>query len=462
METLKLKMGKYMAPPEFYKKVGAIAVPLALQSVLSSCMGIVDSLMVSWIGMVSAVGTAAQFDTLATIASYGAVNGTGIFCSQFFGAKDYKNLKKSFGMSVILSIAIALLFFTMSTFFGRYIMKFYLNDPDVIHYGTQYLMISRFAFAPSILTYAFNYVYRTIHNTKVPLFISSIGMVENIVLNYLLIFGKFGFPEMGVEGAALATLIANCTMLAIHLFLAIKTHKVFWGTFTEMFVIKLSLVKMIMKKIAPLIVNEFMFGFGNTLYIKAFGTLGTASMDAYYVANRLGQFFLFAVMGVATATSVITGSTLGSGDIERAKKEGNYFIGMASVLAVITTVAITTFAGPMVAIFGLKDPAVVADAIGVVRVIAIKIALRLFIVIILSSLRAGGDSKIISYLDSGIMWVVGLPLAFLVVNVFNVRNIATVYLFIQLEQVVRVSLGMVRYKSYKWAVNLTKEAEARA
>jgi len=449
-------MKKFFAPFSFYKKAGSIAVPLALQSILSSSMGIVDSLMVSWIGMVSAVGTATQLDTLAITVSFGAVSGTGIFCAQFFGAKDYKNLKRSFGLSLVLSFMIGLFFMLISSFFGSQIIKFYLNDSNVIKYGGMYLNILKFSFIPTSVSFAFSYVYRAIHNTKVPLFISIVTMITAIILKYFLIFGTFGFPKLGVEGAAYSTLIAQVLGLVIHIIFAIKTNQPFMGSIKEMFGFDTKFVKSIMKRISPLIFNELMFGFGSTLFIKAFGSLGTNSMEAYYVGSKISDIFFFVVMGISNATAVMVGNTLGSGDIEKAKEDGNYFIGMAAVLAIISTISIIVFAAPMVSVFGLKDPNVFSNAVAIVRVFSIRVSLRLFIVIVFASLRAGGDSKVLTFLDSGIMWSVGLPLAFFAVNILKIQEIYLVFLFIQLEQLIRVSLGLIRYKSGKWAVNLTK------
>ena len=442
-------MRKFFAPFSFYKRVGAIAIPLALQSILQSSMGIVDSLMVSRIGMVSAVGTATQLDTLAITVAFGAVSGTGIFCAQFFGAKDYRNLKRSFGLSLVLSFIIA-------TFFGTQVIKFYLNDSNVIKYGGMYLSILKFSFIPTALSFAFSYVYRAINNTKVPLFISIVTMSTAILLKYLLIFGNFGFPELGIEGAAISTLIAQSIGLLIHIVYAIKTNQPFIGKIKEMFSFDSKFITSIMKRISPLIFNELMFGFGSTLFIKAFGALGTSSMEAYYVGSKISEVFFFVVMGISNATAVMVGNTLGSGDIDKAKDDGNYFIGMAGVLAVVATLSIIIFAGPMVSLFGLEDPNIFISAVSIVRVFSIKVSLRLFIVIVFASLRAGGDSKFLTFLDSGIMWTVGLPMAFFAVNVLKIQDIYMVFLFVQLEQLVRVVLGLFRYKSGKWAVNLTK------
>lgn len=448
-------LGKYIGDREFYKRVNSIAIPLAFQSVFTSSLGIVDSLMVSWIGMVSAVGTAAQIETIANTVAFGAVSGTGIFCSQFFGAKDEKKLKQSFGISLTMSLLIGTVFFLLASFFGDNIMRFYLNDETVIQYGGMYLNIARFSYIPAILSTCFSFVYRSIRKTKVPLIISIIAMATNCILNYLLIFGVGIFPELGVAGAAYATVIAQTLSLTIHIIYAIKTKQPFMGKFKELFGFTMSFFTAVMSKVLPLMFNELLFGFGSSLFVKAFGALGTDSMDAYYVGTKISEIFFFVIMGLSNANTVISGNTLGSGDIERAKREGNYFIGLSAALAVIMSIVIVIFAGPMVALFNLQNPVVVKNAITIVRIFSLKISLRLFIVIVFGALRAGGESKILTLLDSGLLWTIGLPLAFFSVNVLNIQSIAVVFVIIQIEQLVRMVLGLMRYKTYRWAVNLT-------
>ncbi|MEG1620396.1 MAG: MATE family efflux transporter [Oscillospiraceae bacterium] len=449
-------MNKYIASKDFYKEVSAIAIPLAIQSVFTSCLGIVDTLMVSWIGMVSAVGTAAQIDSIANCVAFGAISGTGIFCAQFFGAKDGKKLKQSFGISLVLATLIGLFFFAISAIFGESILKFYVDDPQVIKYGGMYLDIVKYSFLPSILSFAFSYVYRSIHKTKVPLIISIVSMATNCILNYILIFGLWGFPELGVEGAAYATVFAQFLSLALHIGYALKTKQQFMGKFSELFSFDLHFIGSVMSRVSPLIMNELLFGFGSTMFVKAFGALGTDAMDAYFVGTKISDVFFFVIMGLSNANTVITGHTLGSGDLEKAKQQGNYFIGIGAALAIIMSIVIVIFAEPMVSLFKLQDPAVFESAVTIVRVFSIKISLRLFIVIVFGALRAGGDSKILTLLDSGLMWAVGIPLAFFAVHVLKIESISFVFLIIQLEQVIRMILGLIRYKSYKWAVNLTR------
>lgn len=446
---------RYIGPRAFYRKASLLAIPLAIQQLVSSCMGIIDSLMVSWIHQVSAVGTAVQIETLCTAVAWGAIAGTGIFSAQFYGAHDQKNLKRTFGLSIILGIGIGLIWLMIAAIFGRQIISFYIQDRAVIENSYQYLMIAMFSYIPLCLGFSFSYIYRSIQNTKVPLIIGIAAMGINIFVNYILIFGHLGCPALGIKGAALGTFIAQSFMLVSHIAYAYFSKQQFIGTFQEMFSLDYHFVKPIMHKIQPLIFNELMFGFGSTLFVKAFGVLGTSSMDAYYVGAKLSDVFNAVVTGISNATAVMLGVSLGSGDVREAREEGNYFVGMAVFLAVMSIVFIFGFSYQLVAIFQLEDTYVVEQAVAIVKVFSLKIALRMFIVIVFSSLRAGGDSKILALLDSGLMWGIGIPLAFISVHLFHIQSIAMVFLVCQIEQIIRVYLGMKRYQKGEWAVNLT-------
>ncbi len=452
---------KFIAPASFYKKAADIAIPLAIQFMLAACMSIVDTMMVSRIGMVSAVGTAAQIDSMSMLMALGGTSGSAIFLAQFVGAKDEKNIKRTFGLSIILAIICSALFVVLCSFFSTSMIKFYMDDAHVIEYGNQYLSILKYGFIGSALTMSFAYAYRTVNKAKLTLRIGIIAMITNVSLNYLLIFGNFGFPELGVKGAALATVIGHWTSVAIYVLYSVKTKPVFIGSIKQMFLsLEKSFVVTILRKIWPLIFNELLFGFGGTLFIKAFGSLGTESMDAYYVGSKISEIFFFVIMGLSNAAVIMLGKSLGKGEIEKAKKESVYFLAISATLAVIMAAIILLFAKPLVMLFGLTDINVFNSAVGIVRVFSIRISLRLFIVIAFAALRAGGDSKFLTFLDCGIVWLVGLPAVFIVVHVIGITNIEIAFLFIQIEHVIRAIIGLWRLKSAKWAVDLTKSIKS--
>jgi len=454
-----MNQNKYFGTKEFYKRTAHIAVPLALQNALQSCMSMVDTLMVSWIGMVSAVGTASQIDILSSMISYGCIGGVGMFASQFYGAKDERNLKRCLGLSLVLVLSNACMWVLLATFFGRQILSFYMNDPTIVSYGLKYLNISKWSLLLGAFSFAFSNMYRSTHQPKVALRISVFSGLCNVLFNWLLIYGIWIFPEMGVEGAALGTVLAQAISALTLLSHAVYTKQAFIGSLSEMFALEKSFVKPIFERILPLIVNESTFGVGQTLFIKAFGVLGKEQMDAYYAGNQIFNLMTFVIYGYGSSVQILLGSELGQGNIEQAKDECDYHIGLATVLSVCLVSFLILFAKPMVSLFRL-DPNIEKLAVSIVYVFAVKASMRLYNFMIFCILRAGGDAKVIQLLDSGLEWAVGLPAAFLCVHLFRLNNIALVLLITQLEQLVRLVFGMRRVKTYKWAKDLTKLVQA--
>ena len=448
---------KYFGDWNFYKRVLFIALPLALQQLLSNAMGIVDSIMVSWIGEVTAVGTASQLENMCITVCFGAVTGIGIFAAQFYGAKEYQNMKKTFGIGVIFAVLVGLLWFSAISLFGTAIVGFYIKDEVVIQSALRYLEIAKYSYIPLCLSFTFSYFYRCMQKTYIPMIIGITSMMSNVILNYLLIFGNFGFPKMGVAGAAVGTLFAQCMSLVLYSGYSIYSKAPFIGSVGELFGFDFGFVKPILVRTYPLVINEAFYSFGSSLFIKAYGMLGTNAMDSYYVGNQIGTLFIAACNGISSAASAILGSELGKNKIERAKEYGDYFLGLAGVLAIVVSSVIFISSGYLVSLFGLVNPVVHELAIWVVRVTALRISLRLFNVVVFASMRAGGDTKYMVFLDSGIMWLVGIPLSYFLVLGCGLKNIAVVFLLVQIEQLVRIIIGLARHKSGVWAQNLTKE-----
>ena len=449
-----MNISKYIGNRSFYKETASIAVPLALQSALQSCQSMIDTLMVSWIGKVSAVGTAAQIDTLAMMIAYGCIGGISIFASQFHGAGDEKNLKRCTGLGLCLVLSNALFWFLAATFFGRAILTFYMKDAGVVADGLLYLNISRFTLLISGCTFILSNMFRSTGQPKIALRISILTTLCNVSLNYLLIFGFAFIPALGIQGAALATLLAQLIALCVLLTYAIRTKQKFIGTFTEMFGFGMRFARPVLARILPLILNETAFGFGQTLFIKAFGYLGKEQMDAYYAGNQIFNLMTFVIYGYGNAVQILLGQKLGRGMIKEAKEECSMHIGLAFVLSCVLVTFLIVFAGPMVSLFAL-DPTIEMTAIRIVRVFAVKASMRLYNFMIFCILRSGGDAKIIQFLDSGLEWLVGLPCAFLCVKALHMTDIALVLLITQLEQLVRLVLGMRRVHTYRWANDLT-------
>ena len=448
---------RYFGDRKFYSSVARLAIPSMLQQMLSSAMGMVDTMMVSAINMVTPVGIASQVGNICTCVSFGVMEGTGIYASQFYGANDKENLQRSFGLSIIINLIIGALFFLAIVFFCIPILHFYVQDENVISYAVIYLKIVKYSFPINTCVLAFSYFYRCIHKTSVSMWIGILSMSSNCLINYITIYGKLGIEPMGVAGAAWGTLIAQIFSLTMYLVYSIVNKVPFLGPISTMTDISWNFFRKVMNRTYPTIINEALFGFGTSLYVKAYSLLGTKVTDAYYVANTITNMFFSVCNGMSVSGSMLLGAELGKGDVQQAVKESRWFMVLGFILSGILGATIIITSIPLVSLFNLTDPAVFDLAVGVMRVTAVRIALRMVVVIIFSSLRAGGDSRFLMILDCGIVWLVGIPLIYALILLFRIDNFVIVYLLAQLELVVRIVIGMGRFASNRWAVNLTRE-----
>lgn len=453
MNNLTLK--KYLAPARFYKRMAIVGLPIMVQQMLNSIMGIVDSIMVSSINGVSAVGNATQIENLMMTISFGAASGASIFIAQYFGAKDQPHQRKSFMVGVSFTLMIALGMLTLAAFFPSALMRFFIDDVEVIERSLIYLDIVKWSYIPFVITMMFSFAYRSIQRTMISLGIGIFAMVTNVSLNALLIFGLFGFPALGIQGAAIATLIAHTLSAVIHVIYAVVTKQPFFSFKLQDMKVESQLVKKISSRAVPLMFNELFFGVGMTLFIRFYGMYGPESLESYYVANQLSMFFFFAIMGVNAASSAILGAILGEGKLEEAEQTMHYFYGVGVFLAVVLSIAVLVLAPWLVNLYGsgVSNPGL---ATTILRILSLRLALRVFNVLIFSALRAGGDAKFLTWLDAGLVWGIGLPLTAFLVMVVKIESLAAVLLLVQVEQVVRVVIGLMRVSQGRWLMNLTR------
>lgn len=452
---LTMNLKSYIGDKFFYKQVASLAIPLSLQQLLGSAMEMIDSLMVSWIGMISAVGSASQIIIIASTITWGILSGTNIFASQFYGKKDHLYLKKVFGLSLCLTSINALFWISLISLFPEAVVRFYINDNEIIIHSIEYLNIARFTILLEAVSFTFSYHYRCVDKAALTLYVSIFSMLCNVVLNYIFIFGWGPIPSMNVSGAAFATLLSHFFSILIYLIYGIKTKQPFFGSFHEMFSFHFDFIRHVLRRVYPLIINEALFGFGSSLIIKALGGLSRESLEAYYIGDQIAAFFSFIIWGFGGSVQLMLSYDLGKGNQEQAIEKSRHFMGLALMLAIVLASLLAICSPFIMSFYNIQDEIIYASTKAILLVFCLKIAFRLFNFTIFSILRSGGDSRIISFLDAGIMYLIAIPLSFTSVYLFHIENVALVYLITQSEQVVRFILGIKRIHSGIWAKDLT-------
>lgn len=440
----------------FLKRVLIIALPIVFQQLFLTTLGIVDTVMVgNFERGVASVGLASQISSIVGTIIFGITVGIGLYIAQYYGERNYENIRKSLALMIIIVSTIALFFNMLAFFFPKQLLGLFSDDEFVLNLGSQYLVIASFSYVPNLLTFCFSIGYRNIQKTKVLLIVSIITAITNVILNYGFINGVWFFPNWGVPGAAVATVISSVICLIVYVMYALLTKEPIFPRFRDYLgAINKTFALPKLKRTLPFLINETFFSIGSSLYIVIFNNVGTDAYEGYRIAETVISVMFIVIIGLGTAVGAMIGETLGKKDYPEAKRLSQNFLVVGVLLATFLGLISVIFAQPLVSIFQNKSAAVVDNAINLIYVFAIRVSLRVLVIIMFSIFRAGGLSKFVMFIDSGVMWLVGIPIAFLSYYALGIRNIVLLFLLLQMEPVVRLIISFKAYLKDKWAQNV--------
>lgn len=442
----------------FLRKVLIIAFPIILEQLLVSSFGVIDTIMVKNIERgISGVGLASQISNICGIIMFAFATGVGMYIAQYFGDRDSENIKKSFSLLLTLGFILSSIFLLIGLLIPRAVLSLFTNDNDVLEIGVRYLRIACISYIPNQLSYAYVVVYRNIQKPLVSVIIQMSSAVLNVLFNWLLIFGIWIFPEMGITGAALATVISCSLSLCAHIIYAYVTKQMFCPSVRSFIeCLKRHFCMRIIKRSIPLIINETLFSVGTLIYVAIFNRLGSDSYEGYRISETIMNVMFSFSYGANAATGAIVGACLGRCEFDEAKRYSKYFLVFGLVLSLFVSSLLIILSKPLVNIFNSDE--VSENTLSIARIMmyscAVRICLKMFANIILSIFRAGGKTKFVMVLDCLVMWVVGIPIAFIGYRVFGIDDIALLYLIMQLESLVRITVGLVEYFRFTWLNNI--------
>ena len=453
----------------FYKKLLTIAFPIAMQNLISSSLNMVDNLMIGSMGgsPLAAVGFANQLYFLFNLFVFGASSGCAIFIAQFWGKKDIKNIRKTLGMMISLGVIVSFLFTACAMLFPEFVMERFSRDPEVINYGVQYLRIIGLSYTVTSVSFSFGFSCRSIGEAKVPMYVSAIALGINTILNYALIFGNFGAPAMGVQGAAIATVIARCVELVLMLVFVYGRRNALAGNFKELFTFDKTFFKKIMKTASPVIVNEVFWSLGITLYMVAYGKVGgtpqecTQAAAAVQISNTIQNMFTVVNFGLGNACAVMIGNKLGSNKKAEADRDAQRFAIIGPLCGLIVGIILIAFA-PLILSFTSLEPLAIENARRILIIMGVLMPIKTFnILMIVGILRSGGDTYYGLFMELGSVWGVGVPMAFLGALTFGLP-IYLVFALVNIEEIFKFIVGVPRLLSKKWIRNLVDDIAIEA
>ena len=454
-----MNLKKYIGDKTFYKTALAVAIPLMFQQLITSSVNLIDNLMVGQLGDAALGGVAAvnRYYMIATFGTNGILAAAAIFIAQYFGAKNLLKTKETFRFSILCAFAIMVPFALVGLNFPETIVRFFTDDAAILKEGAAYMKIAGFTFFPMALSLSINNAFRACGETKKPLVIGILTALCNTVLNYVLIFGHFGAPAMGVQGAALATLIARIFEMVTLLVVLKKSDMPFKSRVRNLFKFPFELAQRVLVKAAPLAVNEVLWSFGMATLFKFYSTRGPEVMSGYSISSTTSDIFFVLFGGMAVASNVLISQELGANHLDEARNNGYRLLGFSTMLSLIFGLGMFGASFVVPGLYNVSDAAREV-AVTVLRIQSCMFWIYMFTCMCYFILRAGGDTKNTLLMDSVFMWTVNLPLVGLCTYLTDFP-IVGLYLVGQLTDLIKLFISYKMVRKEKWVRNLTTTGE---
>ena len=441
------------APPGFTRTLLSIAVPVTLQNLLASSFTLIDTMMIGRLGdtPLAAVGMAGKWTWFLTIVFFGFSSGASVFISQFYGAGDDAGMRRTYGLMTVGTQAASLLFMLAALLFPEGIVRLFSPDEQVVALGSSYLRIIAVSYPFLALTRGGGTLLQSTGRVMIPFVGSLISVAVNIVLNALLIFGLCGFPALGVQGAAIASLV-SAVVGALVIYGAGVAKKTLLRTGRSGLVgITGGFIRDFARVSMPAMLNESAWALGNLLYSSVYGHMGTGAYASITVVKSIEDLTSVAVMGLCSSCAVMIGSAIGRGDVPLSKLCAKRHVQLTIGLSVLIGAGMLALRQPLLSLFGVSQ-AVRDDALAVLAICALEMVLHnIPSILVMGVFRAGGDTRFGLIVDCITLYLIGLPLTMLA-GLYLHWSVPMTYLVMYLsEDIIKCSAYLLHFRSHRIA-----------
>lgn len=449
------RLARLFGDREYFTNVSRLAWPIIIQQFMFAMLNMTGVVFIGQLGetSVAAVTLAGQINFLLNLIHFGIISGAAMFTAQFWGKGDLPNLRRVLGICLMLALSTSLLLFFLSQLFPEQILGLYSNEAEVLALGREYVKIYSWTFPFVGISFSYAYVMRSTGDVKTPTYIGAGALILSTILSYALIFGKFGLPNLGIEGAAVSALIARVLECAILLTVAYARKSPVAASLRELFDLDRVFIARILRPMMPVILNELFWSLGITTYIAIYGRMGQGALAAINITSSIEQVAIVLFIGLANATAVLVGNRIGDGKEEEAYRYAGNSLRLGAVGGILMGLLIQLVKSPILSLYNFS-PAALNEISMLLNVASIFLWVRVNnMAIVVGILRAGGDTKYSLFLDGFIIWMVGVPLTALGALFFHLP-VHWVLVCAMAEEATKWVLGIRRYRSRKWINNL--------
>lgn len=460
---MKKILHKYIGDRAFYAMVLGVVVPIMVQNGITNFVSLLDNIMVGRVGTepMSGVAIVNQLMFVFNLCIFGAISGAGIFGAQFYGSGSHEGVRHAFRFKLIVSAILMVGTCALFFFCGDNLIQLYLHGEEnqaelaaALHYGKEYLLIMLLGMPPFALEQSYSSTLRECGETLVPMKAGIVAVFVNLCLNGILIFGMFGFPALGVAGAAIATVVARYIEMAI---VVIWTHRhaeqypFIRGAYRSLY-IPGNLVGKILVKGTPLMLNEGLWAAGMAVMMQCYSVRGLETVAAMNISSTISNLFSVVFISLGNAVGIIIGQLLGADKMEKAKETDTRLITF-SVLSCVAVGTVLAFFAPLFPEMYNTTDGVKALAVNFIRIGAIYMPVWAFLNACYFTLRAGGRTIITFLFDSVFVWCISIPVAF-VLSHYTSMAIVPLYFFCQMLDLIKCVVGFVLVKKNVWLTNI--------
>mgnify|MGYP004511066639 FL=1 len=454
---------KFIGDKAFYRYLIFLAFPMIVQNGITSFVSFLDNIMVGQIGTepMSGVAIVNQLFFVFNICIFGGVSGAGIFSAQFFGKGDFEGQKYTFRFKLYACLLITAIACVLFHFLDEPLISLYLNDGGsvgntrlALSYGKEYLAIMIFGLLPFAVSQTYVSTIRETGQTFVPMVSGIVAVITNLVLDYVLIFGAFGAPELGVAGAAIATVIARYTECLIVVVWAHRhpdKNPYLIGVYKGLR-IPGSILADIFRKGLPLMFNEMLWAVGMAVIVQCYAVRGLEVVAAQNISSTISNLFNIVYLQLGNCISIVVGQKLGAGQLEEAKDADNKIIFFDVACCACISVIMILLGGLFPEIYK-TEPGIKALAKNFIIISAMAMPLCAFSHCSYFTLRSGGKTIVTFLFDSVYTWVVMIPYAF-VLSHFTTLSITMVFFLVSFTEIIKVIIGFFMIKSNVWLQNI--------
>ena len=443
---------------KLYQLIVSIALPIALQNLITFAVGMIDTIMLGSLGEIelSAAAIGNNLFFILMVLMFGLAGGSNILISQYWGKGDVKSIHKILAIMYRGCLIITSIFIGIALFIPRVFIKLYTSDIRVIEAGSAYLRIVAIGYIFYAITNCTIMILRSVKTVKISLVVYTASLVVNAFFNWVFIFGNLGAPALGVKGAAIATVLARITEFTIVMCFMIFFEDKIILKVKHLLKVDKVILKDFISNCTPVLFNELLWSSGSTMISIIIGRLGTETVAANSISNVVFQFVTVFIFGLSNATAVIIGNTIGEGENERAVEYART-IGILSILMGLMAAGVICIIKPIVVDFYNVSELTKSIAKEIMSVTSIIVIFQsLGINMMMGVLRGGGDARFVLINDIVFMWIVAIPLGAIAAFVLK-WPVAAVFFIVKSDEIIKSIISVIRVLSGKWVRNVTRD-----